>query len=59
MITKETQDTFEKYRESFSAICNELCELGLQEHNKRNEEMALYEAAVDEGEENMQNELRK
>ncbi|XP_032677212.1 dynein regulatory complex subunit 3-like isoform X2 [Odontomachus brunneus] len=59
MVTEETQDIFEKYRESFSAICNELCELGLQEHNKRNEEMALYEAAVNEGEENMQNESRK
>lgn len=59
MVTEETQKTFEKYRESFSAICNELCELGLQERDKRTEEIALFEVAVNEGKENMLNETRR
>ncbi|XP_014483563.1 PREDICTED: leucine-rich repeat-containing protein 48-like [Dinoponera quadriceps] len=58
-ITKETQEIFEKYRESFSAICNELCELGLQEHKKRTEVILPFEVAVNESEENMQDESRK
>lgn len=59
MLTKETQETFEKYRESFSAICNELCELGLHEHDKRTEEIALFKFAINNGLENMLNESRR
>ncbi|XP_019697333.1 dynein regulatory complex subunit 3 [Harpegnathos saltator] len=58
-VTEEARDIFEKYRESFSGICNELCELGLQERDKREKEIALFEVAVDKGEEDMQNESRR
>lgn len=40
-------------------MCNELCEVGLRERDKRNEEIASLETAVNEGEENIQNESRK
>ncbi|KAL6256144.1 hypothetical protein P5V15_012264 [Pogonomyrmex californicus] len=58
-INKDTQDAFEKYKKSFIAICHELCELGLQEHDKRTEEIRLFKIVVDEGKENMQIEARR
>ncbi|CAL1687377.1 unnamed protein product [Lasius platythorax] len=58
-INEDTQNAFEEYRKSFSAICHELYELGLQEHDKRTEEMRLFELVVNEGKENKQNTARK
>ncbi|KMQ90308.1 leucine-rich repeat-containing protein 48-like protein [Lasius niger] len=58
-INEDTQNAFEEYRKSFSAICHELYELGLQEHDKRTEEMRLFELVVNEVKENKQNTARK
>ncbi|RLU16950.1 hypothetical protein DMN91_011019 [Ooceraea biroi] len=59
LINEDTQNAFAQYRKSFSAICNELFELGLQEHRKRAEEVRLFEVAVNEGKESTQSEARK
>ncbi|XP_029177733.1 dynein regulatory complex subunit 3-like isoform X2 [Nylanderia fulva] len=58
-INEDTQNAFEEYRKSFSAICHNLHELGLQEHDKRTEEIRLFELVVNEGKENKQNVARK
>ncbi|XP_050445114.1 dynein regulatory complex subunit 3-like [Cataglyphis hispanica] len=58
-INEDTQNAFEEYKKSFSAICHELYELGLQEHDKRIEEIRLFELVVNEGKENKQNVARK
>ncbi|KAL6444746.1 hypothetical protein ACFW04_002067 [Cataglyphis niger] len=58
-INDDTQNAFEEYKKSFSAICHELYELGLQEHDKRIEEIRLFELVVNEGKENNQNVARK
>lgn len=58
-INQDTRDTFEEYGKHFSAKCRELYELGLQEHSKRTEEMRLFELAVNEGKEEMQNRSRR
>ncbi|XP_018047328.1 PREDICTED: dynein regulatory complex subunit 3-like [Atta colombica] len=58
-INENTQNAFEEYKKSFVAICHELCELGLQENDRRTEEIRLFETAVNEGKTNMQNEARR
>ncbi|XP_025263880.1 dynein regulatory complex subunit 3 isoform X2 [Camponotus floridanus] len=58
-INENTQNAFEEYKKTFSAICHELYELGLQEHDKRTEEIRLFECVVNEGKENKQNVARK
>ncbi|XP_012223445.2 dynein regulatory complex subunit 3-like [Linepithema humile] len=58
-INKDTKNAFEDYKKSFCTICYELYEYGLQEHDKRTEEIRLFETAVNEGKENTQNEARK
>lgn len=59
LINEDTQKTFEEYRKSFSKICNKLCEVGLEEHNKRLEEIRLFEVAVNGGKESTQNKARR
>ncbi|XP_012058247.1 PREDICTED: leucine-rich repeat-containing protein 48-like [Atta cephalotes] len=58
-INENTQNAFEEYKKSFVAMCHELCELGLQENDRRTEEIRLFETAVNEGKTNMQNEARR
>lgn len=58
-INEDTQNAFEEYKKTFSTICHELYELGLQEHDKRTEEIRLFELVVNEGKENKQNVARK
>ncbi|XP_072749124.1 dynein regulatory complex subunit 3 [Anoplolepis gracilipes] len=58
-INEDTQKAFEEYKKTFSATCHELYELGLQEHDKRTEEIRLFELVVNEGKENKQNAARK
>lgn len=58
-INEDTRNAFEEYKKSFSAICRELYELGLQEHNKRTEEIRLFEVTVNEGKEEAQNQMRR
>jgi len=59
MINEDAEDIFEIYKKSFCAICNELYEIGLQEHKKRLEEIQLFKKAVNGGKETTQNEARK
>lgn len=58
LINEDTQNAFEEYRQSFCAICKQLYELGLREHDKRMEEVRLFEDSVSEGKESAQNEAR-
>lgn len=58
-INETTQNAFEEYKKSFTAICYELYELGLREDNKRTEDIKLFEGVVNEGKENKQNEARR
>ncbi|XP_011699185.1 PREDICTED: leucine-rich repeat-containing protein 48-like isoform X2 [Wasmannia auropunctata] len=58
-LNESTQNAFEEYKKSFVAICQKLYKLGLQENDKRTEEIRLFEVAVNEGKENTQNEARR
>ncbi|XP_020297321.1 dynein regulatory complex subunit 3-like [Pseudomyrmex gracilis] len=58
-INKNIQNEFEKYKNSFTTICHKLYEFGLEEHEKRTEEIRLFKSAVDKGKENTQNESRR
>lgn len=58
-INESTQNAFEEYKKTFSATCHELYELGLREHDKRTEEIRLFECVINEGKENKQNIARK
>ncbi|XP_071869979.1 dynein regulatory complex subunit 3 isoform X4 [Bombus fervidus] len=49
MVTDDTQNAHEEYKKNFIAICEEFCEIGLKEHNKRMNEINLYNIAVNEG----------
>lgn len=56
---ENVQNEFEKYKNSFTTICHKLYEFGLEEHKKRTEEIRLFEAAIDKGKENTQDESRR
>ncbi|XP_011171581.1 dynein regulatory complex subunit 3 isoform X2 [Solenopsis invicta] len=58
-INENAQNAFEEYKKSFIAICYELYELGLQESDKRTEEIKSFEIVINEGKENTQNEARR
>ncbi|KAK1125439.1 hypothetical protein K0M31_005804 [Melipona bicolor] len=49
MVNEDTQNAFEEYKINFSALCKEFCEIGLEEHDKRINEINLYDIAVNEG----------
>ncbi|XP_053971816.1 dynein regulatory complex subunit 3-like isoform X2 [Hylaeus volcanicus] len=59
MVNEETQNAYEEYKESFSLMCQELCEVGLKEHEKRTYEINLFTNAVNEGKEATQDQGRK
>jgi ferritin-like protein len=58
-INEDAKQAFKDYKELFCAMCNELYEIGLQEHKKRLEEIRLFKKAVNGGKETTQNEARK
>ena len=49
MVNEDTQNAFEEYKINFSALCKEFCDIGLEEHDKRINEINLYDIAVNEG----------
>ncbi|XP_043261602.1 dynein regulatory complex subunit 3-like [Colletes gigas] len=49
MVNEETQNAYKEYKECFSLICQEFCEIGLKEHEKRTNEINLFKNAVNEG----------
>jgi len=58
-LNEDAENAYEEYKTSFCAICNELYEIGLQEHKKRLEEVQMFESAVNGGKKTTQNEARK
>lgn len=58
-INENTKNAFEDYKKSFCMICYKLYEYGLQEHDKRTEEIRLFETTVNEGKESAQDEARR
>ncbi|XP_076247829.1 dynein regulatory complex subunit 3 [Calliopsis andreniformis] len=54
-INEETQKTHEEYKQNFIVLCQEFCEVGMKEHEKRIEEINLFVKAVNEGKEASQN----
>lgn len=49
IVTDDTQNAHEEYKKNFTVICEEFCEIGLKEHNKRMNEINLYNIAVNKG----------
>ncbi|XP_076635500.1 dynein regulatory complex subunit 3 isoform X2 [Colletes latitarsis] len=49
MVNEETQNAYKEYKENFSSICQEFCEIGLKEHEKRTNEINLFKNAINEG----------
>lgn len=55
MVNEDTQNAYEQYKINFSTLCQELCEVGLKEHDKRLDEINLYNIGVNEGKNISQN----
>ncbi|XP_076683155.1 dynein regulatory complex subunit 3 [Andrena cerasifolii] len=58
LINEETITAYEEYKENFCALCREICDIGLKEHDKRMNEIHLYTTAVAAGKEISQNQGR-
>lgn len=58
MVNEDTQNAYEQYKINFSTLCQELCEVGLKEHDKRLDEINLYNIGVNEGKNISQNQGR-
>ncbi|XP_076279606.1 dynein regulatory complex subunit 3 [Lasioglossum baleicum] len=58
MVTEDAQNVFAEYEKSFVVLCQELCEFGLQEHQKRIDEINLFTTALDDGKKSSQDQGR-
>ncbi|XP_016914639.2 dynein regulatory complex subunit 3 isoform X1 [Apis cerana] len=58
MVNEDTQNAYEQYKVNFSSLCQELCEVGLKEYDKRLDEINLYNIGVNEGKNISQNQGR-
>ncbi|CAL7935781.1 unnamed protein product [Xylocopa violacea] len=58
MVNEDTENTYNEYKINFSAVCEEFCTIGLKEHEKRTDEINLFNTAVNEGITNSQNQGR-
>lgn len=58
LINEETTTAYDEYKESFCALCRELCDIGLKDHDKRMNEIHLYTTAVAAGKEILQTQGR-
>ncbi|XP_012283171.1 dynein regulatory complex subunit 3 [Orussus abietinus] len=58
-LNDDTQNAFEEYRKIFSAISQELYELGLKEQIKRSDEITLFKDIVNEGKDANQKDARQ
>lgn len=59
MVNEDTQNAYEEYKVNFVEICKEFCQVGVNEHEKRMEEINAYNASMDEGKRGTQNEGRR
>ncbi|XP_015588517.1 dynein regulatory complex subunit 3-like isoform X2 [Cephus cinctus] len=58
-LTEDTQVAYEEYKKTFSAICQELYELGLKEEARRRNEIRQFEDIVNGGKQKVQEDARK
>ncbi|XP_017795618.1 PREDICTED: dynein regulatory complex subunit 3-like [Habropoda laboriosa] len=58
MVNEDTQNAFEQYKINFITICEELCEIGIKENDKRMGEINVFNTAVNEGKTASQNQGR-
>ncbi|XP_031826425.1 dynein regulatory complex subunit 3 isoform X2 [Nomia melanderi] len=58
MVTEDTQNAYAEYKKNFVVLCQEFCELGLKEHEKRVNEIYLFTTAVNNGKKLSQNQGR-
>ncbi|XP_076383477.1 dynein regulatory complex subunit 3 isoform X2 [Megalopta genalis] len=58
MVTEDTQNAYAEYEKSFIVLCQELCELGLQENEKRIDEINTFTNAVNNGKKSSQDQGR-
>ncbi|XP_078047695.1 dynein regulatory complex subunit 3 [Augochlora pura] len=58
MVTEDTQNAYVEYEKSFIVLCQELCELGLQENEKRIDEINTFTIAVNNGKKSSQDQGR-
>ncbi|XP_076763828.1 dynein regulatory complex subunit 3 isoform X2 [Xylocopa sonorina] len=58
MVNEDTENTYSEYKINFSTICEEFCRIGLKEHEKRMDEINHFNAAINEGITNSENQGR-
>ncbi|XP_076657894.1 dynein regulatory complex subunit 3 [Halictus rubicundus] len=58
MVTEDTQNVYAEYEKSFIVLCQEFCEFGLEEHQKRIDEINLFITAVNNGKKSSQDQGR-
>lgn len=59
LLNEDTRDLYDEYEKKFMDLCRQLFEFGLQEQEKRSEEIRLFEKIVDEGQEAVHAEGRR
>ncbi|CAK9803696.1 Dynein regulatory complex subunit 3 [Anthophora plagiata] len=59
MVNEDTQNAYDQYKINFIAVCEELCEVGVKENEKRMEEINIFNIAINEGKIASQNQGRK
>ncbi|CAK9797049.1 Dynein regulatory complex subunit 3 [Anthophora quadrimaculata] len=59
MVNEDTQNAYDQYKINFIAVCEELCEVGVKENEKRMEEINIFNIAINEGKTASQNQGRK
>lgn len=58
-INSETSTIFQDFKRNFIEICHELYKLGIEEHEKRNNELKIFNKTVVNAKESVRNEARR
>ncbi|KZC12151.1 Leucine-rich repeat-containing protein 48, partial [Dufourea novaeangliae] len=57
-VNEDTQTAYEEYEKSFTVLCQEFCETGLKDHERRTNEINLFTTAVNKGKKESQDQGR-